>query len=152
MDVRCSQTFLQEMPIQAEKPERCQSQGLRAFLLCFLCIDQRELQVIFRSAGQHFEGHGNKANLFWMGKRDILGSWIQRDDVVHTASFVAVIQFSKTMIHLPNLIRHLRNWRSLWLYASTISFHAMSKCINLLLMCMENPRISLFMCETFNRL
>jgi hypothetical protein len=110
MDVRCSQAFLQEMPIDAEGMGRSQSQcGVRTFLVCFHGVESQELQVILRSASQHFEGNGNRANLFWIGKREIPGTWLQ-NDVMRVASVVAVIQFPKTMNHLFFFQRYLRNW------------------------------------------
>jgi hypothetical protein len=79
-------------------------------LLVFHGVGQQEQQVMFRSATQHFEGHGNRAILFYMGKCDVPGSWIQRDDVRSTESFVAIIQFSKPMNDWSNFTRYLSNW------------------------------------------
>ena len=67
MDVRCAKVYLHELPIEADAPERQQSQGVRTMLLVFHGVGQQEQQVMFRSASQHFEGHGNRAILFYMG-------------------------------------------------------------------------------------
>ena len=110
MDVRCAKVYLHELPIEADAPERQQSQGVRTMLIVFHGVGQQEQQVMFRSASQHFEGHGNRAILFYMGKCDIPGCWIQGIDVRSTESFVAVIQFSKAMPACTHFSRYLRNW------------------------------------------
>ena len=109
MDLRCSQAFLQEIPIQSEALDKGQSQcGLHTFLMCLHGVESQYLRAIFRSVHQHFEGNG--ANLFWMGEREIPSSWVHRDDVVRTTSPVAILQFSEPMTHMPNFTRFLRTW------------------------------------------
>jgi hypothetical protein len=109
MDALCSPAFLQEIPIESEGLERGQSQcGLHTFHMCLHGVESQELQVILSSANDHFKGNGPRANLFWMGKREIPGSWVRSDDVVNTV--VAIIQFSKTMTHMNNFTRYLIHW------------------------------------------
>ena len=110
MDVGCTQAFLQELPIVAENPDAAPHQGISTLLLCLHGIEEQKLYVIFRSAAQHFEGRGNLANLCWMGKREIPGSWVQICNFVRVSSFVAVIQFSNAMPDQSSLTRYLTVW------------------------------------------
>lgn len=110
MDVRCAKVYLHEMPIVAETSDRGRHQGLHTFTVCLHDVGPPEQQVMFRSAPQLFEGHGNSANLFYMGKCDVPGSWVKRDDVRSVESLVAIIQFSNSMTHWFNFKRYLVTW------------------------------------------
>ena len=109
MDVQCARTFLQEMRIRAEDPNTS-VHGLRAFLLPLYGMDERQMSAVFRSAAQHFEGTGNSVNLFWVGKRDIPGSWVDVCSVVCVNSFVIVLQFENRIQHRNNFSRFVNNW------------------------------------------
>ena len=108
MDVQCARTFLQEMRIGVEDPDKI-AWGWNAFLLPLHGMDEHELSVAFRSATHHFEGGGNSANLFFMGKRDIPGVWVDMGDAACVSSFVAVIHFESAMLK-ANFVRYLCNW------------------------------------------
>ena len=108
MDVQCARAFLQELRIRAEELTVA-SQGVSTFLLNLHAMDEREVSVTFRSAAQHFEGGGSSANLFWIGKRDVPGAWVDMGDVTYVSSFVAVLQFESAMLK-ANFVRYLCNW------------------------------------------
>ena len=108
MDVQCAQTFLHEMRIELEDPDKI-ARGWNTFLLPLHGMDEHELSVVFRSAVYHFEG-GHSANLFFMGKRDIPGTWVDMDDVAFVNSYVIVIQFERTT-QKTNMVRSVSTWQ-----------------------------------------
>ena len=109
MDVQCARTYLQEMRIRTEEPDKV-VHGLNAFLLLLHGMNQQQVSVVFRSAAQHFEAGGNPANLFWIGKRDIPGSWVDEGNSAYVSSFIAILQFENAMHNRNNFNRQLHNW------------------------------------------
>ena len=109
MDVQCARSYLHEMRIKVEDPGKIASRGWNTFLLPLHGMNDHELSVTFRSAVHHFEGSGNSANLFFMGKRDIPGVFVGLDGVTRVSSFVAVIQFESVM-QKTNFVRYLCAW------------------------------------------
>ena len=110
MDVQCARTFLQEMPIGVANSCRLVSQAVNSFIMCFHGMEESELSIIFRSAAQHFEGRRNLADLFWIGRRDVPGSWVQTSDVATVNCFVGILQFSHPMPDRCHFTRYMQTW------------------------------------------
>ena len=82
---------------------------LNTFLLCLDAMEEQQLSVIFRSALSHFENGGNTATLFWMGRRDVPGVWVDKGNVARVNCFVCSISFQSAMTKY-NFSRYLCNW------------------------------------------
>ena len=108
MDVQCARSFLQEMLIKTGGTAAAVN-GASTFLINLHAMDEREVSIVFRSAAQHFECGGNPANAFWIGKRDLPGAWVDMGDVTHVSSFIAIVQFERSMSKF-NFLRYLSNW------------------------------------------
>ena len=108
MDVQCAKAFLQELRIRVDDSTTA-LQGFSTFLLVLDAMDEQEVSVTFRSAAQHFKGNGNSANLFFIGKRDIPGAWVDKGNVCAVSCFVAVLQLESTMSK-QNFTRYLCTW------------------------------------------
>ena len=108
VDIGCTKTFLQEMRIRTEASSVVVP-VFTTFLLCLHDMEERELSAVFRSAAQHFQSGGNPANLFWVGKRDVPGSWVDTGNVAHVNTFVAILQFEEAMLK-TNFTLKTRNW------------------------------------------
>ena len=108
MDVQCARSYLHEVRIQVVDSVVA-TQTFKSFLIILHAMDEREVSVTFRSAAQHFEGGGNPADAFWIGKRDLPGAWVGVGSVACVNCFVAILQLEKSTMK-ANFTRFLCNW------------------------------------------
>ena len=108
MDVQCARSYLHEMRIRVVDSVVA-TQTFNSFLIILHAMDEREVSVTFRSAAQHFEGGGNPADVFWIGRRDLPGAYVGMFGVARVNCFVAILQLEKTTLK-TNFTRFLCNW------------------------------------------
>jgi hypothetical protein len=85
------------------------TQAFNSFLIVLHAMNEQEVSVTFRSAAQHFEGGGSIAEMFWMGKRDLPGTWVGVGSAARVNCFVAILQLEKRMLK-ANFTRFLCTW------------------------------------------
>lgn len=109
MDVRCTKTYLQEIPIEVVTTE-CTKQEVRTILVCFDGVEASQLQTMFFALVDHFKGGRNRAELIWFGRREVPGHWVDRSDEMMVKTFIGIIQFVKPTAWINNLAYLLASW------------------------------------------